>query len=229
MKGYYDIYLRPAGTMFATMPLTSNILDGWDRLDLPDEVTKLSLDGIGKQLGDGTTLWDGEKIEFEAGTLSVPWYEWAYLRSTYHGQRCDVLLMDPLNEEFVAVAFGLTLNLSLVLESGESMVIKVTGSREGSTDATSHVLVSGTAGSAVIRGIIYDAGFTPVEGATVQIVSGGTTLTDTTDYLGEYLILAGAPLTWTFTVTKSGMTFPSGQTLAVIANQQYTKDITATA
>jgi len=91
------------------------------------------------------------------------------------------------------------------------------------------VLVSGTAGSAVIRGIIYDAGFTPVEGATVQIVSGGTTLTDTTDYPGEYLILAGAPLTWTFTVTKSGMTFPSGQTLAVIANQQYTKDITATA
>ncbi len=229
MKMYYDIYLRPAGTIFTTFPLTSNILSGWDRLELPDDQMKLAAEGILKTLGDGTALCESEKIDLETGTLAVEGWLWAYLRSTYHKVVCDVLLMDSSNQSFLAAAFQIRLSVTKILESGNSIIIKIKGTHENGLNGTNPGIILGaTTGSALIRGIIYDIdAITPLDGASVQIVSGGTTLTDLTDATGEYLFIAGAPLTWTYTVTKSGKTFPAGATLAVTADQEFTKDITA--
>lgn len=235
MKMYFDVYIRPMGEPFfpgMAFDPNMNFLNGWDRLELLDDQLKLTIDGVSKALGDGTQIYDAEKAEFETGTLKVSDSEWTYLRNTYHGTACDVLLLDPNNQNFFVAAFNVRLSVTKILESGQSIVIKIKGKGEKAISedySESHlVCVDQTGGTALIRGIIYAVGgTTPITGATVQIQKGATILTDTSDdNTGEYLLIATAG-TWTFTVTKSGRTFPTGQTLAVEAAQEYVKDFTA--
>lgn len=237
MKRYFDIYLRPAGTAFSQFTAQQNALDGWDRLEMPAEKAKLSTEAIKVACGDGTEYVDGEKLSFEAGTLRVSKAEYDYLKSTYNNALADILLYDPNKDDMLLVAFRLLVSVTLLVQSGESLVIKITGTRSYAIETAGTLLVGTNTPSCLVTGTVYRTdGVTPVANASVSLSvnSPAKMYADTTDKDGNYLInptTQASPSTsvGTFTVTKAGgWVFQSGLTVTINQNGEFTKDILAT-
>lgn len=237
MRLFFDTYIRPATTAFDGLAVNVNNLVGWDRLEFPTEKSKFSIDGEKVWDGTGLELVEGESIKYETGTKKVTQAEYNHLRDTYNNAYLDLLLLDPNNDSFVVVAFRMKTQVVLVVDSGESKEIKIVAARSYAIEATNTFLLTTNNPSCVISGTIYKLdGVTPVAGASVQISinTPSETYTDETDKDGNFLCTVqtlAAPSTSVATIlaTKTGgWTFPSGQTVTVQRNGEYTKDISAT-
>lgn len=232
---FFDIYIRPAGTAFSAFALTTNLLDTFDKLDLPADKPKFTVEPVLVPVGDGSTFVDAEKLVLECGTMRVTKAEYDYLRSTFHNQLCDFLMVDPDQDTFMVASFRLRAAVTLMVTAGETLVIKISGSRQFSIEATNTFLIGENTPSCVIQGYVYAAdGVTPLAGALVSIAitSPARTYTDTTDKDGNYLVMVETPVsptttTATYTLTKSGNTFPLGQTLTINRYGAYDKNFMA--
>lgn len=232
---YFDIYIRPAGTAFAAFALTANLLDTFDRLELPADKPKLTVDPVLAPVADGTDMVDAEKLSLECGTMRCTKAEFDYLRSTYHNKVCDFLMVDPDQDVFMVAAFRLKASVTMLISAGETIVIKISGSRQYALGATNTLLIGENTPSCIIQGFVYGTdGVTPLAGALVSIAiaSPARTYTDTTDKDGNYLVMVETPVTptttvATYTVTKSGNIFPTGQTLTINRYGIYDKDFQA--
>lgn len=143
MKFYFDIYLRAQGAQ-VEMPLAFDEeleLSGWTRLQYVDAGAKFSLTGLPHELGDGTELTDGEEAELAAGTLWVTKDAWETLRSEIHNKKCDVLLFDHAANTVVGLVYGMQMNVSMLLVSGESALISLQGKRGMGNEGAGTLLV----------------------------------------------------------------------------------------
>ncbi len=130
MKQYFDIYIRQAGAILEALPWAEDgTLTGWHKLELPDKGAKFSLEGQKREIGDGTELSDGEVANFSGATLWVTSDEWDELREDFHNQKCDLVLYDHNAGMIVAVCYGMQMNISTILTSGESELITVSGTK----------------------------------------------------------------------------------------------------
>lgn len=238
---FFNVYIRRAEQPFSSFNLTANTLEGdlndWDRLELQEERARLGLEPLVDQLGDGCQYTGAEKLIFEGGTLQVSKAEYEYLRSAFHNQACDVLFYDPNDDSFIEAAFGLRIEIRHIAESGPTQVIKISGSRTTSIAVTSKLLIGSNSNACLISGKVLRAdGVTPVSQADVSITGNPgsvRTYTEKTDKDGNYLIMAETPalpttVTYTYTVTKSGLTFTAPGTITVARNGEYSKDVLAT-
>jgi hypothetical protein len=134
LKQYFDIYIRQAGAILEALPWAEDgTLTGWHKLELPDKGAKFSLEGQKREIGDGTELSDGEVANFSGATLWVTSDEWDELREDFHNQKCDLVLYDHKAGMIVAVCYGMQMNISTILTSGESELITVSGTKTMST------------------------------------------------------------------------------------------------
>lgn len=238
---FFNVYIRRAETPFASFSLTANPLDGdlndWDRLELPVDKAKISLEPVTTPLGDGNQYAGAEKLPFEGGTMQVTKAEWEYLRTAFHNQLCDLLLYDPNDDSFIIAAFGLKMVFTLMVESGVMQTIKVTGERTTSTDIASKLLLGTNTYACQISGkVTLLDGVTPVSQAvvTITLASPARAYTDNTDKDGNYIMMVAVPqdpttTTATFTsVVKAGKSFTMPAVLTVSRNSEYVQNILAT-
>jgi len=218
MKQYFDVYIRATkGPIdFSDLQGNDNVLDDWDRLEYPEAKASFKVSPQIGELGDGTQGVDGEKVEIESGTLRVDSTEYAWLREQYDNKLCDVLFYNSSTRTVVAVAYGVKVNVTHMITSGESRVIKIVGARSIGVDAwesgTVDLLVDLVDQKAVfITGTVYDTdGVTPVEGANVKAALEDTFYRDSTDKDGNYLILIHNYVNdLELTVTKDGWDWES--------------------
>lgn len=205
MTRFYDIYIRLAGAQITDEDLAlGNVLEGFDKLDLPQEGNRFWLEAILLQLGDGTQYVDGEKANVTTGTHRVDVAEYNWLRDTFHNQSCDVLFYDPADNTIMVIVYGVKLNVATTAESGKSAVITLSGSRNWNDANVTYLSDATMELYGNLNGKVYaEDGVTPVEGVEVELVIGGTSFSDTTDKDGEYII--AAPIgEVSFTPTKTG-------------------------
>ena len=142
MKYYFDLYIRPAGDYLEALPWQEDgSLDGFRHIDLLDAGAKFSLDGLPRELGDGTELTDGEAAALEAGSLWVTKDAWEELRDEIHNQKCDILLYDHRVEVIVALIYGMQVNVSMLLVSGDSALITLKGTRNMANEGAERIIV----------------------------------------------------------------------------------------
>jgi hypothetical protein len=212
MKRFFDVYIRAAAAAIDPTDIAAgvNILDGFDRLELLDAGAKIISEPVEYALGDGTTISDGEKFSFECGTLRVDKAEWLYLRGAFDNKKCDVLFYDPSDNTLLVAAYRLQVAVTLLATSGETMLIKLTGTRNmsnaGGTDTILLMAPGVTVDTALVTGYVYaENGTTPVAGVLVHLEDGSANeYEDTTDVDGAYLIALKAGVEYTYTLTKSG-------------------------
>jgi len=211
--------------------LTSNVLDTFDRLDLPKKGTKLSIEPANFESGDGCNYCDEEKVVFEGGTHRVDEAEYDYLRGTYDNQICDVMLYDPADNTIVAIAYGLRLSVNQMPVSGETIVINITGSRRKAEENLSLMTELGDIDMGVLSGRITDSvSGAAIAGAAVVISLDvpDVDYTDNTDKDGNYLM--AVPIgEHHVTVTKSGYSFAPSYLLTISANGETVLNVTGTA
>lgn len=222
MKLYFDIYIRPAGPRidFDNLVPGTNIMDSFDRLELPEGKAAIKISPEYAELGDGTQYVDGEKVEVNCGTLRVDAVEHEYLRDAFHNVPCDVAFFNGDTKVFAAIAYGIKMGVSHIVTQGETRVIKISGSRSmgaGVVDAGAVVILHNmlAGGDAImISGTVYASdGVTPVANAFVAMSpsgGGGDHYDDYSDKDGNYLILAPADSeSMIISVTKSGWEWSS--------------------
>lgn len=227
MKQYYDVYIRPAATPI-TGTTTSNALDGWDKLELLDAGAKLTVEPDKRVIGDGTEYTQSEKPVFEAATLRVDSDEFAYLRSLFHNQVCDVLLYDTATASIAIIAYRMRLQVSKVAESGGDILIKLYGDFQVSVAAmaTRFVVVqwADIEDYGVLTGFVLDGDKLPIDGVLITATdSEETDWKDISDKDGNYMLLVPAG-SYTIVVEKDGLTFMEA-TAVVLAGQTTNAEI----
>jgi hypothetical protein len=233
MIPFFDVYLRTADKPFI-FPLTAEqgLLNNWDRLELLDAKAKLTLSPVLKDLGDGTALVDAEQVEFSCATLRVDSTEWGYLRDTFNGVVCDVMLYDPNSTTILAIAYRLKLHFTHIPTSGETELIQIYGKRvmgAGVADTALVVLQEAYETEyGLVSGTFTDATGAPVSGIVVNLGDGVALYSDETDKDGHYLIalLADGTKEYTFTFENYGsLVMPVGLTVTPLAATETVVDI----
>lgn len=230
-----DVYVRPAATPVTTFSIASgsNTLDGWDRIEMGQKAVKYSVDAdVKEDYNDGTIGVGSEKVSLEFGTFRVEKAHYDYLRSQFNNASVDVLFYDPNDDSFLLAFWGVRLSVSPVAEGSSSAIIKMSAERSfGSLSLTGIITFAANTPSGVLSGYIYGTdGTTRLSGVTVSVTGSARTYTDTTDADGNYLIEVYADtngITYTFTLTKSGRTFPTGQTSVAKQETEVQKNFTA--
>lgn len=215
MKRYFDVYIRQATTAIDLEDIASgvNILEYFDRLELLNAGAKISIEPTNADLGDGTVYVDGETILFECGTLKVNKAEWEYLRANFHNRKCDILFFDPLDNTVLVIAYRVQVNVNLLATSGETFMIRLTGSRTISNPQAVAPVVLLAPGviedHGLLSGTVYHEG-DPCAGATVTVKEspGEREWADISDGKGKYLLFLPVG-EYGIRVTKEGLLFPS--------------------
>ena len=227
MNRFYNVYVRLAGAAISAGAMAlGNVLEGFDKLDLPQVGTKFTVEPVLTELGDGTSLVDSETANLETGTHRVDSAEYGWLRSTFHNKLCDVMLYDPNDNMIVALVYGMKLNVTKLLESGASTIIKLFGKRTWNSANVSVLQPEAGPSYGVLSGRIYkEDGVTPVVGANISIRSGGKEYKDITDKDGEYIIMLPEG-TVTYTPVKAGLSFIEA-TVKVDSGRETVQDFVA--
>lgn len=234
MKRFFDVYIRQATTAIDLDDIATgtNILDGFDRLELLDAGAKIGIEAVNKDLGDGTVYADGEKVAFECGTLKVTGDEWDHLRETFHNQKCDILFFDPLDNTILIIAYRVQVNVNLLATSGETFMIRLTGTRNMSNTGADDTIVLmapgvGLESYALVTGTVTDSDGDPIEGATVTLTDAlSETWSDDTDAEGRYLIYVPAG-DYDIEAAKSGTSFPEAAEITATIDDETVYDIQA--
>lgn len=233
MKRYFDVYVRRQAAVIDLGEIASgvNILEGFDRLELLDAGAKISLDSAKKDLGDGTTYADGEKVEFECGTLKVTKAEWEHLREQLHNRKCDILFFDPLDNTILVIAYRVQVAVTLLATAGETYMIKLSGTRNmsntGATD-TIVLMAPGVGGNyALVTGVVTDAGGEPIQGAHVTLTDEtNESWSAETDAEGRYQIYVPAG-DYVIAATLAGYSFPELVDITATVDDETVRDIQA--
>lgn len=185
MKYFFDIYLRTAGGYLQELPWEADgSLNGFHKLELLDAGAKFSMEGQPHALGDGTDLNDGEVADFSAATLWVTKAEWELLRADYHNQKCDILLWDEEATTVVALVYGMQMNVSQLITSGESALIQLAGKRQISNAGAEEIIIVERS-QGVLKGI-------EVSGVLDEFYTVGGTPSDVQSYRVRGIRLNGA-------------------------------------
>lgn len=234
MKRYFDTYIRIAGEIITDEAMSlGNVLESFDRLDLPKKGVKLSVEPGLIEIGDGTQHTDEETVVFDGGTHRVDKAEYEYLRSTYDNKLCDVMLYDPTDNTIVALAYGVVLKMSHISTSGESQIINLTGTRKRESLGDKLVALKSltTLGMGVLSGKVSNAeNGAPISDVIISIFANSYPypFEDGSDKDGNYLIVIPAG-TYDVTAHKDGFTFSESISVTVSANGETELNITGTA
>lgn len=234
---FVDIYIRPATTPltdFSALPGgMGSLLDGWDRIDFIKRAPKITTEPtISEDYNDGTTGTAEEKLSLEFATFKTDKAHFDYL-SSLKGTLLDFLLFDTADDSFITAAFGLRLHVNPVAQTSESAIINLSASRSFPSNPSLEgiLLVAGLTPYGVISGtVLRPDATTPDSGVLVSVTGSTGTFTDTTDADGNYLLYVNAlaaGTTFTFTLTKSGKTYPTGQTISAFQKTEVSKNFTA--
>jgi len=220
MRRFYEVFVRLAGTPLTEIDLATDVLAEWDQLELPDEVARITLaQGVVKMLSTGQGMTETEVVEIEVGTLRVSKEEWEYLRATFNNKRVDVLLVDPENTDLVVCGWGIQVNVVKVAESGNTIIGKVMGKREISSEVTESALsVLAAEPSGILWGYVQTGGGEPITGVVVTATGGGYTINDTVDKDGMYLLLLKLG-NYDVGAAKNGYLFPDAQGVEIKAGK----------
>lgn len=230
-----DVYVRPAGTPITAFSLSTgnNTLDGWDRIELGQKAVKYVIDAdVKEDYNDGTIGVGSEKLSLEFGSFRAEKAHYDYLRSQFNNASVDVLLYDPNDDSCLIAFWAVKLLVSPVAEGSSSAIIKMSAQRSfGSLSLTGVITFAANSPSGVLSGYVFAAdGITKLSGVTVSVTGSARSYTDTTDADGNYLMQVYADtngITYTFTLTKSGRTFPTGQTSVAKQETEVQKNFTA--
>ncbi len=236
---FTDIYIRPAGqpftdiTLFAVEGNLGNLLDTWERLTFIKRAPNFEIGpDVTEDYNDGTTGVASEKISLEFATFRTDKVHYDYLR-TLHNTKVDLLWFDTADDSFISVAFGLALSVYPVAVTNESAIIKLTAARTFSVNTPQDTifLLGQLSPYGVISGYVYrPGGITPDAGVVVSVTGTPGTFADVTDANGFYQIYVDAHpagTTYTFTLTRSGATYPTGQTISAKQETEVSKNFTA--
>ncbi len=235
MVRFPDVYIRPAGIPLTQFSLLTgnNTLDGWDRLDYIKRFPKYETSQeVKEEYADGTEGTAEEKISVIFSTFRCDKANYDYLRS-YHNTAVDILIYDCADDTFICAFWGLKLNVNPVAESQESAIINLSGERNypSGIDINQVMLFAPNTPSGILSGYVKRPdGITPDVGVLVSVTGNSRTYTDTTDAEGNYLLQVYADstgITYTYTLTKSGSTYPTGQTATIKQGQEVVKNFTA--
>ncbi len=186
---FYNTYIRLAGTKFvAWTDDPTEPLHLFDKLELGMQNPKIALEPVWTPLSDGSSRTDAVKRSIDCGTLRVTKTEYDYLRTTFHNQLCDFILMDNNSKvPFIPVLFNVRVAISHIVTSKEAEIIKITGTATSGIDAAQSFYVMTFSERTTISGTVFATdGVTPVVGAQVIGVMGGVEAGCVTDKDGNY-------------------------------------------
>lgn len=212
-KQYYDVFIRPAGQLLTIAPAFSQAnFDDFYKLELPREKPVLTREPELTPLGDGTQRTDSEKISIDCGTLECDKTTYAFLRSTFHNKSCDLVMVDhsaysDSHIGYMAIIYGVNIQVSKTVESGASIVCTLAGSKSSGIDAEPkfELTVCPSVSSLIVSGYAYkEDGLTPVPGVVVSATIDGVEANDTTDANGYYLLVSYNQGSSALAATKAG-------------------------
>jgi hypothetical protein len=229
-KRYYSIAIRPAWLLPPADGFSPDNLLDFDQLELPAPSATFTDEGIPVDVGDGTQYWDGRKISIEVGTMRVDSTEYAYLRDVFHGKATDVLLYDPEQPDMMILAFGMKLSLAKLVESGQTIICKLSGSREMGIDANPNLVqYGGSSDLATVYGTVIDkdSGM-PIPGAEIWLICNSDIAFESkTDKDGNFVFVA--PYInygfWSLYAAKAGFKFEDIYEIIVVAGQSLRYDV----
>ncbi len=234
---YVDIYIRPASTALAdfnTLPGLGNLLDSWDRLDFIKKSPKLEIaPKTMEEYNDGSQGVAEETLSLAFATFRCDKAHFEALRTISLAGHVDILMLDPADESFITACWNLSLYVKPIAESDDSAILSLSASRSFSSvpDISSVIIMGGLTPYGIISGYVYrPGGSTPDSGVLVSVTGSSGTFSDTTDADGQYLIYVNATavgITFTFTLTSAGKTYPTGQTILAKQEIEVSKNFTA--
>lgn len=235
MARFPDVYIRPAGTPLTQFSLLTgnNTLDGWDRLDFIKRFPKYETSQeVKEEYTDGTEGTAEEKISVTFSTFRCDKANYELLRG-YHNTAVDMLIYDCADDTFICAFWGLKMNVSPVAQSEESAIINLTAERKYPSNIALNqvMLLAPNTPAGILSGyVMRPDGTTPDAGVLVSVTGSSRTYTDTTDAEGNYLLQVYADstgVTYIFTLTNSGKTYPTGQSTTIKQGQEVVKNFTA--
>ncbi|MDP3114158.1 MAG: hypothetical protein Q8M98_05200 [Candidatus Cloacimonadaceae bacterium] len=235
MLSFPNVYLHLFNGDYISFPnwFTENILANCFLLDIPKLSPSIIIDQDKKDdYCDGTSGVASEKLNLELASFRCDPAYLAALR-LFHNANTDVILMDPASPPNTILISNIRISVLVIAENKETAIIKITATRFFSPEQPlDYVICMGSdMGIGIISGTVYDVnGTTPLPGVTVSTNFG--THNDITDSFGRYnLALDGgtlpSPITYTLLLTKTGKTFPTGQTVQLVKQNEVKRNFSA--